>query len=83
MEVSLCLFPPHAKLPAPDFEPGDLGTEILSAWGAYVEDDAGDVPGWRYPAFTLHYSCGDSTVAATYTIKGLTPEEVARAIPAA
>ena len=83
VEVSLCLFPPHAKLPAPDFEPGDLDTEILSAWGAYVEDDAGDVPGWRYPAFTLHYSCGDSTVAATYTIKGLTPEEVARAIPAA
>ena len=53
----------------------------LEEWGSYVDDDAGDTPGWRYPSFTLHYPQEDgSTIAVDWRIKGLSPEEAARLV---
>ena len=42
-------FPAHASIPAPDLDPDQISDEALEEWGSYVDDDAGDTPGWRYP----------------------------------
>ena len=71
-------FPANASLLAPDFLPHEVTSQALEGIGSYVDDDQGDTPGWRYDSFTVHYTEADGvTVAVTYTIKGLTPEEAA------
>lgn len=79
--ISVCAsrFPDSASLLAPDFQSGEVvTTQALEQIGSYVDDDQGDTPGWRYKPFTVHYTEADGgTVAVTYSIKGLTPEEAA------
>lgn len=71
-------FPANASLQAPDFLPHEVTPQALEEIGSYVDDDQGDTPGWRYDSFTVHYTQADwRTVAVTYTIKGLIPEEAA------
>ena len=79
--ISVCAsrFPDSASLLAPDFQSGEVvTTQALEQIGSYVDDDQGDTPGWRYKPFTVHYTEADGgTVAVTYSIKGLNPEEAA------
>ena len=62
-----------------DVLPDEITPQAMEQrFGRYVDDDLGDTPGWRYDSFTVHYTQADwRTVAVTYTIKGLTPEEAA------
>ncbi len=61
-----------------DFLPDEVTAQALEQLGRYVEDDQGDTPGWRYEPFTVYYTGKDGvTVAATYSIKGLNPEQAA------
>lgn len=79
-DIRVCAsrFPASASLLAPDFLPGQVTPQALEELGRYVDDDLGDTPGWRYDSFTVHYTGEDGvTVAVTYTIDGLTPEEAA------
>lgn len=81
VDVTVSRFPAHASIPAPDLDPDQISDEALEEWGSYVDDDAGDTPGWRYPSFTLHYPQEDgSTIAVDWRIKGLSPEEAARLV---
>ena len=79
--MTVSRYPAHASIPAPDLDPDQISDEALEEWGSYVDDDAGDTPGWRYPSFTLHYPQEDgSTIAVDWRIKGLSPEEAARLV---
>ena len=62
-----------------DVLPDEITAQAMEQrFGSYVDDDQGDTPGWRYDSFTVHYfRNGEPTVAVTYNIKGLTPEEAA------
>ena len=62
-----------------DVLPDEITPQAMEQrFGRYVDDDLGDTPGWRYESFTVHYfRNGEPTVAVTYSIKGLTPEEAA------
>lgn len=62
-----------------DVLPDEITPQAMEQrFGRYVDDDLGDTPGWRYDAFTVHYvRNGAPTVAVTYDIKGLDPEEAA------
>lgn len=79
--VTVSRFPASVSPSAPDFKPEDITADALREWGRYVDNDAGDTAGWRYPAFTVHYDQEDgTTIAVTYSIKGLDPEEAARLV---
>ena len=62
-----------------DVLPDEITAQALEQrFGRYVDDDLGDTPGWRYDSFTVHYvRNGEPTVAVTYNIKGLDPEQAA------
>lgn len=62
-----------------DVLPDEITPQAMEQrFGRYVDDDLGDTPGWRYDAFTVHYvRNGEPTVAVTYSIKGLDPEQAA------
>ena len=62
-----------------DVLPDEITPQALEQrFGRYVDDDLGDTPGWRYDSFTVHYvRNGEPTVAVTYNIKGLDPEQAA------
>lgn len=62
-----------------DVLPDEITPQAMEQrFGRHVDDDLGDTPGWRYESFTVHYfRNGEPTVAVTYSIKGLTPEEAA------
>ena len=62
-----------------DVLPDEITPQALEQrFGRYVDDDQGDTPGWRYDSFTVHYvRNGEPTVAVTYNIKGLDPEQAA------
>lgn len=62
-----------------DVLPDEITPQAMEQrFGHYVDDDLGDTPGWRYDSFTVHYvRNGEPTVAVTYSIKGLNPEEAA------
>ena len=65
------------KLPG-DLLPHEINTQTLEGLGRYVDDDQGDTPGWRYDAFTVYYQEADGgTVAVTWSIRGLEPEQAA------
>ncbi len=83
IQVGVRTFPPAASISAPDFTPDEITPEALEAWGRYVDDDAGDVPGWRYPQFSIQYPAEDRPVQVTYSIKGLDPEQAAALVRSA
>ena len=62
-----------------DVLPDEITPQAMEQrFGRYVDDDLGDTPGWRYESFTVHYfRNGEPTVAVTYSIKGLDPEQAA------
>ncbi len=62
-----------------DVLPDEITPQAMEQrFGRYVDDDLGDTPGWRYESFTVHYFRNrEPTVAVTYSIKGLDPEEAA------
>ena len=62
-----------------DVLPDEITPQAMEQrFGCYVDDDLGDTPGWRYESFTVHYfRNGEPTVAVTYSIKGLDPEQAA------
>lgn len=62
-----------------DVLPDEITPQAMEQrFGRYVDDDLGDTPGWRYDSFTVHYfRNGEPTVAVTYNIKGLDPEQAA------
>lgn len=72
VELSVARFPTSASLPAADLKAGAVTAEALKAFGRYVEDDAGDVPGWRF-----QFTVDAGAASVRYTLKGLSPEEAA------
>ena len=62
-----------------DVLPDEITPQAMEQrFGRYVDDDLGDTPGWRYESFTVHYfRNGEPTVAVTYSIEGLDPEQAA------
>ena len=51
--------------------------EALEALGNYVDDDAGDTPGWRWLSLTVAFT---DDVRVKYSLKGVTPEQAAALI---
>lgn len=77
IRISAARFPAYASLLAPDFQPDEISPSTLENWGSYVDYDQGDTPGWRYPAFTIHYPQVDgTTVAVTWHVQGVTPDDL-------
>ena len=72
VELSVARFPTSASLPAADLKAGAVTAEALKTFGRYVEDDAGDVPGWRF-----QFTVDAGAASVRYTLKGLSPEEAA------
>ena len=65
------------KLPG-DLLPHEVDAQTLEGLGRYVDDDQGDTAGWRYDPFTVYYTEADGgTVAVTWSIRGLEPEQAA------
>lgn len=61
-----------------DFLPGEVTAQALEQLGSDVDSDRGDSAGWRYEPFTVYFQGEDGvTVAVTWSIKGLGPEEAA------
>lgn len=79
INISASRFPAGASLLAPDFRSDEVTPQALEELGRYVDGaDQGEAPGWRYGPFTVHYTEPDGgTVAVTYTIEGLDPEQAA------
>ena len=51
--------------------------EALEELGSYVDDDAGDAPGWRWLSLTVAFT---DQVRVNYSLKGVTPEQAAALI---
>lgn len=80
VSVKAVLLDPHmGQQSDTDVLPDEITPQAMEQrFGRYVDDDQGDTPGWRYDSFTVHYvRNGAPTVAVTYSIKGLDPEEAA------
>lgn len=76
--VNISRYPSYYKVPAPDFSAGEVTAEALEALGSYVDDDAGDVPSWRYSFSVQQYTPEEEwNIVVDYSIKGLTPQEAA------
>ena len=60
--------------PEADLRVDQVTAEALEALGDYVDDDAGDTPGWRWLFLTVAFT---DDVRVKYSLKGVTPEQAA------
>ena len=60
--------------PEADLRADQVTAEALEALGDYVDDDAGDTPGWRWLSLTVAFT---DDVRVKYSLKGVTPEQAA------
>lgn len=63
--------------PEADLTDGEVTAQALEALGSYVDDDAGDTPGWRWLSLTVAFT---DDVRVNYSLKGVTPEQAAELI---
>ena len=63
--------------PEADLSVDAVTAQALEALGSYVDDDAGDTPGWRWLSLTVAFT---DDVRVNYSLKGVTPEQAAELI---